>query len=102
MHFLYRDHCVHLVKRHTCMMGTAGDTLNPSRNMGCGGSVLGTGSSSSSAPAACTCACRAWCSSSPNVEMGKTDIPFSFVVENTSELVSSSSSSSLKNCGLSV
>ena len=36
------------------------------------------------------------------VEMGKTDIPFSFVVENTSELVSSSSSSSLKNCGLSV
>jgi len=88
MHFLYRDHCVHLVKRHTCMMGTAGDTLNPSRNMGCGGSVLGTGSSSSSAPAA--------------VEMGKTDIPFSFVVENTSELVSSSSSSSLKNCGLSV
>jgi len=36
-----------------------------------------------------------------SVEMGKTDIPFSFVVENTSELVSSSSSS-MKNCGLSV
>jgi len=43
----------------SCMMGTAGDTLNPSRNTEGGDSVLGTGSKSSSTPAACTCACRA-------------------------------------------
>lgn len=70
----------------SCMMGTAGDTLNPSRNMEGGSVVLGNRSKSSSTPAA--------------VEMGKTEIPFSLVVANASELVSSSSS--IKICGLSV